>query len=734
MGGVMPKPQSSAGLTVGAAHEDPYYIRTTSSVTGERDLVLKQDESFLFLNRHGDIRPVGFSEAGLYHEGTRHLSRMTLRLGGRPAQLLSSAVQPDNARITVNLTNVDLGDGVSPPVPRGALHVSRSIVLWKASLYEHLEIRNYERSPVRATLQFDFEADFADIFEVRGTARKHRGQRLPPECANGQIVLGYRGLDDVVRRTTIVVEPRPTVLLASEARLELAIEPGGLQTCEICVTCDVAQQRPGRVGYTAAVAGAADRLSDWRGESCEITTSSHQFNMWLKRSLADLSMMMTETPHGPFPYAGVPWFSTPFGRDSLITALECLWNAPRLARAVLGYLAATQATTEDSWRDAQPGKILHEARAGEMAAVGEIPFGRYYGSHDATPLFVVLAAAYYHRTGDRPFIEHIWPNIDAALRWISRWGDVDGDGFIEYQQQSPVGLVHQGWKDSHDSVFYADGRDVQGPVALCEIQGYVYAAWRGAAELAPLVGRASQANTFNERAEKLRRDFEEAFWCPALRTYALALDGQKRRCEVVSSNPGHTLLTGLPSDARARQIADTLLAPENFSGWGIRTLAMGEIRYNPMSYHNGSIWPHDNALIARGLARYGLREHVLTVMRGMFEASSAIDLHRLPELFCGFPRRSGEDPVPYPVACNPQAWASASVFMLLGACLGLDVSARERLVRFTRAKLPAFLDEVHIRNLQVGSETLDFVLERHEDDVGVNVLRRGADVEIVAIK
>ena len=730
----MTKTASGAGLTVGAAQDDPYYIRTTSSVTGERELVLKQDDTFVFLNRHGDIRPVGFSQAGLYHDGTRHLSRMTLRVGGRPAQLLSSAVQPDNTRITVNLTNVDLDVGHAVTVPRGALHLVRSIVLWQASLYERLEIRNYERSPVRLTLQLDFDADFADIFEVRGTSRTHRGERLPSECENGEIVLGYRGLDSVVRRTRIRIEPRPAVLVAAEARLELSIAPGAMQTCEMTATCEQAQDRLKQVGYTTAASSAASRLSEARSESCDITTSSHQFNMWIERSLADLAMMMTRTPHGPFPYAGVPWFSTPFGRDSLITALECLWNAPGLARAVLGYLAATQATTEDPWRDAQPGKILHEARAGEMAAVGEIPFGRYYGSHDATPLFVMLAAAYYDRTGDRAFIEHLWPNIEAALRWITRWGDVDGDGFVEYQQQSPVGLVHQGWKDSHDSVFYADGRDVQGPVALCEIQGYVYAAWRGAAELAPVAGQARLAETFAERADALRRRCEDAFWCPTLGTYALALDGQKRRCEVVSSNAGHLLLTGLPEERRARQVADTLLAAENFSGWGIRTLSTGEVRYNPMSYHNGSIWPHDNALIARGLARYGLHDHVLSVMRGMFEASAAIELHRLPELFCGFPRRAGEEPVPYPVACNPQAWASASVFMLLGSCLGLEISARERVVRFTRARLPAFLNEVRIRNLRVGSESLDFVLQRHEEDVGINVLRRGGDVEVVAIK
>jgi glycogen debranching enzyme len=463
-------------------------------------------------------------------------------------------------------------------------------------------------------------------------------------------------------------------------------------------------------------------------------TSNTQFNEWLQRSLADLSMMMTDTAHGPFPYAGVPWFSTPFGRDSIITALECLWAMPDMARAVLRYLAATQATAVDPDRDAQPGKILHEARLGEMAALGEIPFGRYYGSHDATPLFVMLASAYYDRTGDRTTVEEIWPNLKAALDWIERDGDLDGDGFIEYMRQSPTGLVQQGWKDSHDSVFHRDGRAADGPIALCEIQGYVYAAWLGASRLARMMGRRELAESLAIKASRLQSRFEEAFWCEDIGMYALALDGEKRPCQVVASNAGHTLLTGIASPDHANRIARSLVAPECFSGWGVRTLATSEVRYNPMSYHNGSIWPHDNALIAAGLSRFGYVDEALLVMDGLFQASISMDLHRLPELFCGFTKRGGENPTLYPVACSPQAWASGSVFMLLQAALGLEVCATSRSIRFTRAKLPDFLDEVRLSDVRVGDATVDLILERQHNDVSINILKRTGQLEIIAIK
>jgi glycogen debranching enzyme len=373
-------------------------------------------------------------------------------------------------------------------------------------------------------------------------------------------------------------------------------------------------------------------------------------------------------------------------------------------------------------------------RQGEMAALGEVPFGRYYGSVDSTPLFVVLAGAYFERTSDAAFAASLWPHVEAALAWIDRWGDRDGDGFVEYARRNPQGLVQQGWKDSQDSVFHADGRLADGPIALVEVQAYVYAARLAAARIARALGDARRADALAAQAGHLREAFEAAYWCDDLGTYALALDGGKAPCRVRSSNAGHCLFGGIADPARARRVAETLLAPESFSGWGIRTVAASEVRYNPMSYHNGSVWPHDNALVAAGFARYGFTDLLLPPMTGLFEASRFVEVHRLPELFCGFHRRAGEGPTLYPVACAPQAWATGTVFMLLQSCLGLHVDGVDGRLVFRHPMLPEWLREVCFTGLQLPRGSVDLVVERYARDVSINVTRREGNVEVVAYK
>ena len=488
------------------------------------------------------------------------------------------------------------------------------------------------------------------------------------------------------------------------------------------------------LAYDLALGKAVDVLRTSRSKSCDVYTSNEQFNDWVNRSLADLDMMVSETPEGLYPYAGVPWFSTPFGRDGIITALQTLWINPDISRGVLRFLAANQAETAIPDQDAEPGKILHETRSGEMAALREIPFGRYYGSVDSTPLFVVLAGAYHERTADREFAELMWPHVERALQWIDTDGDRDRDGFVEYYRRSADGLVQQGWKDSQDSVFHADGELARGPIALCEVQGYVYAAKRGAARLAVSLGHMEIADKLTRQAESLRKRFEHAFWCDDLGMYALALDGEKQPCRVRSSNVGHCLYTGIVTPERAARVGQALLDTTFFSGWGVRTIAAGEARYNPMSYHNGSVWPHDNSLIGAGMARYRLKEGVVRILTAMFDTSLFIDLHRMPELFCGFVRRPGEGPTLYPVACSPQAWAAGSVFLLLQACLGLRVEGAIGRLCLDYPVLPEFIDEMRIRGVRVGTGSVDLLFRRVGTDVAVNVLERTGPVEVVVLK
>jgi glycogen debranching enzyme len=755
------RPVTSGATRQAHGKGGPSHILATASLADERTRVLKHGDTFAVFDHYGDIKPGGLGEQGLYHDGTRFLSCLLLDLDGHRPFFLSSTVRDENDQLSVALTNPDLCGEEQVRLPLGTLHLAWKKFLWRAACYQQLRIKNHGLDPVDISLALHFAADFADIYEVRGLKRQARGEDLPPEVSSDRVVLGYRGLDGVVRRTHLEFTPAPSHLNTAAAQLNLSLRPQQEAAFTVAVGCErptepkkgsdslnsrgltpcsappAAERQPAAarlLAFNAARTEAETDLQRYTAWSCHLHTSNGQVNAWINRAVSDLHMMTTQLPTGPYPYAGVPWFNTPFGRDGIITALACLWLRPDLARGVLAYLAATQATEIIPEQDAEPGKVLHETRKGEMAALKEMPFGRYYGSVDGTPLFVLLAGAYYERTGDRAFVESLWPNLEAALRWLDDYGDRDGDGFVEYHRQAAGGLVHQGWRDSDDAIFHADGTLADGPIALCEVQGYVYAARRAGALVAEVLGRSEQAAALAQQAELLRTRFDRAFWCEELSSYALALDGNKRPCRVRSSAAGQCLFTGIAAPDRAWRLARTLLDGRSFSGWGVRTIAASEARYNPMAYHNGAVWPHDNALIAQGLARCDCGDLALQLWTGLFEASLYFDLHRMPELFCGFPQDPGEGPIAYPVACAPQAWSAGSVFLLFQACLGLNISGPQRQVCFTRPHLPAALQELRIHNLEVRGATVDLALVRHEQDVGVNVLRRDGPMEILVAK
>jgi glycogen debranching enzyme len=711
-------------------HQDHFYILATATRSRDSTGVLKADDTFVIFDRLGDIQALGLGEQGLYFEDTRYLSRLTLRLGLERPMLLSCRVLADNDSFGADLTNPDMTRDGALVLPHDTVHLFRRRFLWKEGCYERVRIWNYSLLPIELPVLFAFDADYADIFEVRGLVRERKGRRLDTVVGTSEVQLGYEGLDRDVRRTTLMFSPAPDSLDAGTAQYAVHLQPRDSFCLELGVHCT---RGPERQRVRALGAAAAERAAQSHGVECGIRTSNERFNMWVERSWSDLRMMITDTPYGQYPYAGVPWFSTPFGRDGIITARELLWIHPAVARGVLGYLAALQADRFDEQADAEPGKILHEMRKGEMAALGEIPFGRYYGSADATPLFVGLAGAYYERTGDRAFIESIWPAIGRALDWIDRFGDRDGDGFLEYARRSPTSLVNQGWKDSTDAVFHEDGELVAPPIALSEVQAYVFDAKRQAASLAELMGD-DRAASLRAGAETLRARFEQDFWLEDLSTYALALDGSKRPCRVRTSNAGHALFMGIAAPDRAVRLARELVGRAMYSGWGIRTLGADERRYNPMSYHNGSIWPHDNALNAAGFARYGFKNETLQVLTGLFEASQYVGSERLPELFCGFHRRAHEGPTLYQVACAPQAWSAGAVFLLLEAALGLRIEAGTRRVILQQPQLPEYLREVVVSGLSVGPGKIDIRFERHTDDVAVTVLRKDTDVEVISVK
>ena len=713
---------------------DSFFISAPSTIVDPLRLIQKDGDIFGIYDRFGDMLPVGKKEQGIYYNGTRYLSHYELRINGMRPLFLSSNIDEDNLLMTVDLTNPDFYSGTELLLRRDSIHIMRSRLLSGAGLLEHIRLKNFCLEEVKLKLEIGVDSDFHDIFEVRGLKRHKRGTLNDPEYNENGFKLSYDGLDGVRRSTELGFQRRPDSMEENTFEFNIELKPGGTEDILVTARCVEGDAQQKQKEYGEALREAKQRIRSHQKTEARIETSNDNFNISIKRSLSDIDMMVTPTPSGPYPYGGIPWYCTPFGRDGIITAIECLWINPELARGVLKYLASMQATGMDRSRAAEPGKIMHEARQGEMASRFEIPFGLYYGSVDATPLFVVLAGLYWRRTGDTALIKKLWKNIEAALDWMKIYGDADADGFLEYIPHA-MGLRNQGWKDSQDSVFHRDGRLAEGPIALCEVQAYLYAAKKEATGLSRLLGKDELAASLRTEAEELKKKFNEVFWDEDLGTYVLALDGNKRPCRVVSSNAGHALFSGIADPEKALRVAESLLSEDVFSGWGIRTIGAKERRYNPMSYHNGSVWPHDNAMTAYGLAAYGFTGHFNRVFGGIFDAALRSDLQRLPELFCGFHRRNGVAPTQYPIACSPQTWASGSLIFMLQASLGIYFEADKKMVIFKRPELPNFLTSVYLRNLQAGPRrSVDILISRYGEDVTLEALRKPEDVHLLIIK
>jgi glycogen debranching enzyme len=728
-----PDQKSAAPIVV-----SDFHVHASSLTSRRATRVLVHGESFAVFEVGGDILASPDEPLGFFHRDTRFLSRFELKIANETPYYLNSYVSQENAQLRINLSNPDLGFlGEEAELPRNSIQIERNWVIVGPALFHKLTVRNYARLELEIPLDFQFSVDFADLFEVRGFKRFRRGTYREPQVVGNTVTFLYRGVDSVTRFTKIIFESQPAVLEATRASFLFALKPDEYKDLEVrilsgCEETGGSEQVPVRFGD--ALEQRRSEIDRFDAGWARISTSHESLDLLLKRSAVDLTTMIRLAPEGTFLMAGIPWFATLFGRDSILTALFALPFNPALAVGTLKSLASLQGLQVDRQRDEQPGKIVHEIRAGELAATGAVPFGRYYGSIDATPLFLWLLGRYVESTADLALAEELWSNAERALDWIARWGDRDGDMYLEYLRETPGGLANQGWKDSSDAISHVDGTLARPPIALCEVQGYVYAAYVSIATVAGRLGRERLAATLNQRAAALRARFSRDFWLEHERTVALALDADKKPCRVMSSNAGHCLATGLLNRDQADALADRLMSEEMFSGWGVRTLSSGERRYNPMSYHNGSVWPHDNALSAAGLGRYRRRQDTIRILDGLLQAAGYLKTGSLPELFCGFPRDERLGPVPYPVSCHPQAWSAAGIFMIVQAMLGMEVMGFARKLVIDSPEMPNWLDWLKVENLKVGDGEVSFIVRRVPEGASVGIIERRGNVAVEVLK
>jgi glycogen debranching enzyme len=704
--------------------------------TGAQDIrdtiVIKEGDLFLLTDLNGNVPRGNINGLGLYYQDTRFLSAYELVIEGIPPTYLLSTGEMRFAEVQ-ELTNPDLRLPNGDLIPKETLTIHRQRVITRDAVDEFLTITNFNVEAVPIELVVFFDADFADMFQIRGFVEvPERGNLHAPAWNDGVLTFRYDGVDQVSRFTRIQLTPAPTRCVGGQVLYDILLEPrasprsSATLRFRIAVSTGPAPAALSLPDLTQLVEHGAQAYERWLRSQPHVRSDNPVWDDLIRRALLDIHLLHGGGDEAQYPAAGIPWFATLFGRDSLITCYQHLWD-PSQAAAVLRLLARLQGTREDPWRDEQPGKILHEMRRGELARCNFIPFNPYYGTVDATPLFVVLLSEYYRATGDVALLRELEPNLRAALDWMERYGDVDQDGFLEYQTRSASGLVNQGWKDSWDAIMYENGDLIRPPVALIEVQAYAYAARLGASEIFRALGDESEASRQEYLAGWLRDAFEQTFWMEDKGFYCLALDGSKRQARVISSNPGHALWCGIANPVRAHRVAERLMQPDMFTGWGIRTLAQGEVRFNPMGYHVGTVWPHDNSLIAMGFKRYGEEKHLQRIVTGFFDAIRHFPDLRAPELFCGYDRAQYRVPVRYPVACNPQAWAAGAALLFLRAMLGLVPQAPRKELWIVHPDLPPWLRSVTLEQIQVGDALVDLRYQREGDHTFTEVLRiRGA--------
>ncbi len=679
--------------------------------------VLKDNELFLLTDQKGDIPLNHKYGLGLYKKDTRFLSEMKLTINGEEPILLKS--EPgETYESTMLLTNPHIEKDEEIELWRESIEIKRHRFIHSDVLYDRITLRNYNPKKVKFTVELSLDVDFSDMFIVRGFQNGTTGKKLGVTQTANDLVFSYIGADDIKRNTRIAWNEQVNANVNDQTiQVPIELDHDEVKDLTFSILPTLAEEKVEVHDWAQAYKGLKENYKNWNESVTKISTEYKPLQNLLDRGIQDLQALSTDVGHGPFFVAGLPWFGVPFGRDSLIAALQMLPFQPEIVRGTLRTMAHYQGTKKDSWRDEEPGKIMHEVRYGELANTNQVPFTPYYGSIDSTPLFLILVAEYVHWYKDMQLFEELEPTIEAALDWIDLYGDRDGDGFIEYHQESSKGIANQGWKDSADSVVHRNGDFAESPIALAEVQGYVYQAKAGLAQVYEANNQEEKAKALCKQAESLRENFENAFWMEDKEFYAIALDKNKDQVGTLTSNPGHVLFSGMLKEERAQKVMDMLVSPAMFSGYGIRTMGEGEAAYNPISYHDGSVWPHDNSMILLGMGLLKGNEQANKVISGLIESSQSFENQRLPELFCGYSREEGT-PVPYPVACSPQAWAAGTALTFVRTMLGLYPNIENNQLAIHPKLLPEMSD-LSLENLPLGDGYLS--LEVRQDSSGHQV-------------